>query len=88
MQSIFMAISDLIASLLYQHFYTKPYETKTAPIIEEEKVPVGYRPLFFHCWLCDGTTKFACKSFAKKKKLTIECSRCGMENVVTVNVKS
>lgn len=72
MQSILMAILDFLMSL----FYTEKIESK--------EVPLGYRALFFNCWLCDGKTKFACKNSIKKKKFTIECSRCGVENVVSI----
>lgn len=80
MQSLFMAISDLIASLLYRVDDVEVQATK-----DVEKSPEGYRPLYFHCWLCKGITKFALKNSIKKKKFTIDCSRCGVENIVTVN---
>lgn len=79
MQSLFMAISDLIASFLYK---VDAIEVKAAPDVE--KAPKGYRPLYFHCWLCKGTTKFALKDSIKNKRFTTECSRCGVENTVTV----
>jgi len=79
MQSLFMAVSDFIAS-----FITKIDDVEVKPA-KDERAPAGYRPLYFHCWLCKGTTKFALKNSIKKKKFTIECSRCGVENTVTVN---
>lgn len=81
MQSIFMAVSDLIAYILYK---SKPVPPKVEPKPSGEEAPVGYRPLFFHCWLCKGTTKFALKNSIKKKRFTMECCRCGVENVVSV----
>jgi transcription elongation factor Elf1 len=75
-----MAISDFIATLFKPKKINK-VEAKPNDVVE---VPVGYRPLFFHCWLCDGTTRFAHKIKAKRRKFTIECSRCGVENAVTV----
>ena len=75
-----MAISDFIC-----YFLPKQAE-KVEPKPTVSDVPPGYRPLFFHCWLCNGVTKFACKNSIKKKKFTIECSRCGIENVVSINV--
>lgn len=76
MQSILMAVLDFLMSL----FYTKKIESPKP----KSEVPLGYRALFFNCWLCDGKTKFACKNSIKKKKCTIECSRCGVENVVSI----
>lgn len=80
MQSLLMAISDLISSFLYSadDVVAKPAEPAEQP-------PVGYRPLYFHCWLCKGTTKFAVKNSIRKKKFIIECSRCGVDNTVSVN---
>jgi hypothetical protein len=80
MQSLLMAISDLISSFLY-----KVDDVEAKPSKKTIEVPVGYRPLFFHCWLCQGKTNFALKNSIKKKKFTMECSRCGVENIVTVN---
>jgi hypothetical protein len=75
-----MAISDFIASFLYRY---DPVEMKPEKVRKD--YPDGYRPLFFHCWLCKGTTRFAMKNSIKKKKFTMECSRCGVENSITVN---
>lgn len=72
MQSLFMAISDLLASLVLR----RPKN--------ETLVPVGYRSLYFHCWLCDGITEFACKSHITSRSFVIECCRCGVENLVTL----
>jgi hypothetical protein len=85
MQSILMAISDLIAGVLNK-LSPKKEEKKAGKVKEKEpSVPLGYRPLFFHCWLCDGITKFACKNSIKHKRFKIDCARCGVENLVTVN---
>lgn len=80
MQSILMAILDFLMSL----FYTKKIEVKPIEPKPKSEIPLGYRALFFNCWLCDGKTKFACKKSIKKKKFTIECSRCGVENIVSI----
>lgn len=77
MQSILMAVSDLIASILNKMSPPKQEETKSV-------APIGYRPLFFHCWLCTGVVKFACKNSVGNRKFTIDCSWCGVENAVTV----
>lgn len=84
MQSMFMAISDFISSFLYK---ADNIEVKAKGEVDKavEKAPEGYRPLYFHCWLCKGSTKFALKNSIREKKFTIECSRCGVENTVTVN---
>ena len=74
-----MAGFDLVSAL----FKTKKIDKVDAkPDLVE--VPIGYKLLYFHCWLCDGITKFAYKIKPKKKQFTIECSRCGVDNVVTV----
>jgi hypothetical protein len=80
MQSLLMAVSDFIASFLYKYDVVEAKPEKG-----DREYPDGYRPLFFHCWLCKGTTKFALKRSIKKKSFKIDCSRCGVENVVTVN---
>lgn len=81
MQSILMAISDLIVAV-----FSKP-EQQVKVEESTDKVPAGYRPLFFRCWLCDGITKFACKNSIKNKRFKIDCSRCGVENAVSVATK-
>jgi transcription elongation factor Elf1 len=76
MQSIYKAVSDFLASLF----------PKGKPEIQKPKdePPEGYKALYFKCWLCTGHNKFACKPFEEEKKFTIECSWCGVDNVVTV----
>lgn len=49
-----------------------------------ESVPKGYRLTYFKCWLCTGVNNVACKPFKTDRKFTIECSWCGVDNVVTI----
>jgi hypothetical protein len=76
MRSILMAVSDTVASLIQE-------------LLDEKKIkgPAvnGYTLLYFHCWLCDGRTDFAYKNTSQRKEFTIECSRCGVENRVTLS---
>lgn len=83
MQAMFMAVSDMIAGVIYGNFK----DEKIKEEINQVEVPVGYNPFYFNCWLCSGNNKFACKSEMKKKKFIIECSWCGMDNSVTIPVK-
>ncbi len=76
MRSLFMAVSDVIASLLFG-------VKKVDPPIEPKQL-AGYTNLYFHCWLCDGKTDFAYKNASSKREFTIECARCGVENRVTL----
>jgi len=78
MQSIYKAVSDFLASLFFSKKDEKP---KVTP---KKQIPEGFKALHFKCWLCSGRNEFACKKFAQEKKFTIECSWCGVENVVTV----
>ena len=85
MQSLFTAVSDFLAGILYGHYKVNTIVATPIPKVEENWPPVGYRSLYFNCWLCQGSTKFACKPLKEnEKKYTIECSWCGVENVVTV----
>lgn len=81
MQSIYKAVSDFLASIFNRK---QPVQAKKT--VSKEEVPAGYRSLYFKCWLCTGRNKFACKKFPHDKKFTIECSWCGMDNVVTVTL--
>ena len=83
MRSLLMAISDFIARLLRKYDAVEAKPTKPQPAVKD--YPDGYRPMYFNCWLCKGSTKFAVKNSIKNKKFTIECSRCGVENAVTTN---
>lgn len=80
MQSIILAVYDLIIS-----FY-KPEEKPIDKSVEPQ-VPKGYWSLYFKCWLCRGTTEFACKNSIKNKRFKIDCCRCGVENLVIVKKK-
>ncbi len=80
MQSLLMAISDFIASFLHKY---DAVEAKPEKVVKD--CPEGYRPLYFNCWLCKGSTKFAVKNSIKRKKFMIECCRCGVDNAVTIN---
>ncbi len=86
MQSYFMAIADFLAGLFCGNFYSKFIENKIekSPIEQSETAPVGYKPLYFNCWLCTGENRFACKPLKKEKKFNMECKWCGVENLVTV----
>lgn len=78
MQSIYKAVSDLLASLFF------PKEDEKPKAVPKKTIPEGFKALHFKCWLCSGHNEFACRKFTKEKKFTIECSWCGVENVVTV----
>jgi hypothetical protein len=80
MQSIYKAVSDFLASIFNRK------QVLEAKKDVKNDAPPGYRPLYFNCWLCLGKNKFACKKFTRERKFTIECSWCGVENVVTVSV--
>jgi hypothetical protein len=82
MQSILMAVSDFLASLFHQ----KSYKAKVKPVVEDDPMP-GYAALYFKCWLCDGKTDFAYKKTTTKRAFTIECCRCGVDNLVTVEIQ-
>lgn len=84
MRAIFKVISEFLQGVLRRQVEVK-VKTKSKP--RKEKVPEGYLPSFFNCWLCSGRTNFACKSSIIKKQLSIDCSRCGIENIVTVIVE-
>jgi transcription elongation factor Elf1 len=81
-----MAISDFIVSIIYKTFPVKVYKKKAIVSKKSENIaPPGYWPLYFNCWLCSGVTRFACKESIIKKTFNIDCSWCGVENVVTVD---
>jgi hypothetical protein len=68
-----MAVSDIIAALI-------PNKA------EKPKDPLeGYTQIYFHCWLCEGRNDFAYKNSSNKREFTIECSRCGVDNKVSLN---
>ena len=46
--------------------------------------PSGQRGCTFKCWLCDGTTSFHYTSQAEPAQFQVECSRCGMQNLVKI----
>jgi len=79
MRSILKSILGLFISVFKDK---KPVKVKTQKI--KTDVPPGYRPLYFYCWLCNGRNKFACKTSIGDRKFRIECSWCGVENLVTV----
>ncbi len=56
-----------------------PAPTPTEPIAGEQK------DCTFRCWLCDGTTSFNYESQPGPFQAQVECSRCGMENVVQIS---
>ena len=76
MQSILLAIYDLISNFIK--------DNKKEVLQKEDKVPAGYKPFFFYCWLCKGITRFACKKTIKNRTFTIDCSHCGIENSVII----
>ena len=76
-----MAISDLIAAVLCK-FSPKKVKVQSKNI---ETALVGYRPLYFNCWLCTGKNNFACKKTIYDRKFKIECSWCGIDNLVTIS---
>lgn len=84
MQSIYKAVSDLLASLFFPKEDEKPKVVPKKQIPDVKQIPDGFKALHFKCWLCSGYNEFACKKFTQEKKFTIECSWCGVENVVTV----
>lgn len=81
-----MAIADFLAGLFYGNFRSKPLEQQIEKLATPEpEVPIGYKLLYFNCWLCSGPTKFACKPLKKDKKFNVDCQWCGVENLVSVH---
>jgi transcription elongation factor Elf1 len=84
MQSIYKAVSDFLASLFFPKKDENPKKDEKPKILPKKQIPDGFKALHFKCWLCSGHNEFACRKFTQEKKFTIECSWCGVENVVTV----
>jgi transcription elongation factor Elf1 len=84
MQSLFLAVMDIVTTLL------KP---KVAPAMSPKKKPVnrpkppaneGQNAYRFCCWLCSGETAFRCRVPTEEVFLNLDCCRCGMENRVKI----
>jgi hypothetical protein len=57
----------------------EPAAQKTAPI-----PPETFVIYHFSCWLCQGKTSFGLKPCADERQITMDCSRCGVQNVVKI----
>lgn len=83
MRSICQAISSLFAGLFSGHVASKKFE----PTQPAQPVPISPETFVvyqFGCWLCQGQTSFCLKPCADERQLTMDCSRCGVQNFVKI----
>lgn len=80
MRSLFLAASAFTAGLLLGQTNSKKYLAEKRPSVALE----GYIAYHFRCWLCHGQTGFGLKPCLDERLMKMDCSRCGVENVITV----